>query len=718
MVSSCAQISSPQGGPVDSLPPIILSTLPAPYTTNFKGKKVQIKFNEFIQLKDQQKFFTISPPGEKKPSLLVKGKTLEITFEEPLDSVTTYKLDFGNSIVDNNESNKLMNYSFIFSTGSVVDSLMMVGQVFDAFTRDSVIDAFLFYFDPAKEVVRDSVRWRGLDFLVRSRMFADTLFMMERDSLRRIDSLPGRGLDSLAIRRLDSLAVDSIIFSNKDRELDSMLFTGRPQALFRTDSSGYFVADILQEKPYRIYAVMDKNGNHTYDPGADMVGFIDGTFNPVDLGGFMVEIDSLSGRMTIDSLQVCFDVFKEAAIKRQTLLKHERPMRGKINLIFTAPHPRIDTLELEGIDSSWVIRESGVVGDTISLWISPPEKAIFDSLADTIRGRVVYQRHDSVWGYETYSQKLTLVNKKPVKDDKNKDKDKKSKRDLEKEQQDRRDLVADFIAKDSLSVDSLSVDSLLMDSVFMDSLTMSKKEKEPNPFKFNVNASQSLNPELGIGFVFDYPLVMLDSARVELLHLKKKERKGRAKKDEKVETTEEKVPAYFVQDTLNFRRWVLSAPWVEEDEYKLMIPDSVFRDIGFMVNDTLKQSFKIATASKFGSFVVKTQQDDSLSAKGYKYILELITGKGEQIKVVNRKVGVRPGDQVDFRFVAVGNYRMRITEDRNSNNKWDTGSLTHALQPEKVRMWRNKSTGDQILISKENWEVEMPTNLREIFEGQ
>lgn len=672
-ISSCAQISSPQGGPVDSLPPIILSTLPAPYTTNFNGKKIQIKFNEFIQLKDQQKLFTVSPPGNQKPILLVKGKTLEITFEEPLDTMTTYKLDFGSSIVDNNESNKLMNYSFIFSTGPVVDSLMMVGQVFDAFTRDSVIDAFLFYFDPAKELVRDSVRWAKIDSLERIRLRADTL----------------------KTKGMDSLAIDSIIFSKKNLKLDSMLFTGRPDALFRTDSSGFFVADILKEKPYRIYAVMDKNGNQTYDPGADMVGFVDKTFNPVELGGFTVEIDSLTGRMTIDSLQLSFEVFKEAAVKRQTLLKHERPMRGKINLIFNAPHPVIDTLELEGIDSTWIIREKGMVGDTISLWISPPDKASFDSLADTIRGRVVYQRHDSVWQYFPYSQKLTLVNKKPVKEE-DKKKDKKSKKEEKEEKESR---LADSLAKDSTA---------------MDSLALTKIEKEPNPFKFTVNASQTLNPELHIGFMFDYPLTMLDSTRVELVHIKKKEKKGRAKKDEPAETVEEKIKASFVQDTVNFRRWILKAAWNEDDDYKLMIPDSVFRDIGFMTNDTLKQTFKIASSAKSGAFTVKIQPDDTL--KGRKYIFELITGKGDQIKVMDRRLGVEAGDKVYFKFVNIGNYRMRIIEDLNGNNKWDTGSLTESVQPERVRMWRNQSTQDQTLISKENWEVEMETDLREIFD--
>ena len=57
----CANISSPQGGPKDSLPPIIVSATPGFGTTNFTGKEIYIGFNEYVQIKDQQKeFFTRS----------------------------------------------------------------------------------------------------------------------------------------------------------------------------------------------------------------------------------------------------------------------------------------------------------------------------------------------------------------------------------------------------------------------------------------------------------------------------------------------------------------------------------------------------------------------------------------------------------------------------------------------------------------------------------
>ena len=53
----CARITQPQGGPKDSLPPVVITMTPAYGTVDFKEKRVYIEFNEYVQLKDQQKEF-------------------------------------------------------------------------------------------------------------------------------------------------------------------------------------------------------------------------------------------------------------------------------------------------------------------------------------------------------------------------------------------------------------------------------------------------------------------------------------------------------------------------------------------------------------------------------------------------------------------------------------------------------------------------------------
>ena len=55
LLVSCANLGSgPQGGPRDTVPPKIVKELPTNGVLLFSGKKVEITFNEYIQLDDVQ----------------------------------------------------------------------------------------------------------------------------------------------------------------------------------------------------------------------------------------------------------------------------------------------------------------------------------------------------------------------------------------------------------------------------------------------------------------------------------------------------------------------------------------------------------------------------------------------------------------------------------------------------------------------------------------
>ena len=117
----CATIGTPEGGPKDTLPPVVLGVMPGNYTTNFDKDEVQILFDEYIQLKDQQKELYVSPEMKKKPTLLMRGKTLIVTIkDDSLKPNTTYAIEFGATISDNNEGNPLHGYRYVFSTGAEI----------------------------------------------------------------------------------------------------------------------------------------------------------------------------------------------------------------------------------------------------------------------------------------------------------------------------------------------------------------------------------------------------------------------------------------------------------------------------------------------------------------------------------------------------------------------------------------------------------------------
>ena len=132
LLVACASIGSPEGGPRDYTPPQVVKTSPAPGALNFKGNKVEITFDEIVNLKDQQKKVIISPAPRTMPLIRSMGKKVTVEFRDPLEENTTYVIDFSNAIEDNNESNQLDGYTFAFSTGDQIDTLAVSGIVLRA----------------------------------------------------------------------------------------------------------------------------------------------------------------------------------------------------------------------------------------------------------------------------------------------------------------------------------------------------------------------------------------------------------------------------------------------------------------------------------------------------------------------------------------------------------------------------------------------------------
>ena len=135
---SCANTTTPpSGGPKDTIPPIITEIYPALGAVNVPVTKTKLllEFNEYVTVKDAKSLF-LSPPLEKTPTYKLKGKGVVVSFEGDLDSNRTYTLDVTNAIADNNEGNMFPGFTLVFSTGPVVDSMMVTGIVQDCNTLE------------------------------------------------------------------------------------------------------------------------------------------------------------------------------------------------------------------------------------------------------------------------------------------------------------------------------------------------------------------------------------------------------------------------------------------------------------------------------------------------------------------------------------------------------------------------------------------------------
>lgn len=148
----CAKRGSPSGGPKDVTPPKLTRTEPENFSTNFKAKKIRLYFDELIKLQDVQNQLVVSPPFKHAAEIKPQGtpsKFIEVTIKDTLRENTTYTINFGQSIQDNNEGNPNSFLSYVFSTGDYIDSLTLSGAVKDAVNRkaDEFISVVLYEMD-------------------------------------------------------------------------------------------------------------------------------------------------------------------------------------------------------------------------------------------------------------------------------------------------------------------------------------------------------------------------------------------------------------------------------------------------------------------------------------------------------------------------------------------------------------------------------------------
>lgn len=322
-LSRCASIGTPTGGPKDTLPPVVVAVVPEDGATNFKSKSIYIEFDEYVQLKDQQKEIYVSPAMGKKPVFTMRGRGIYIQIkDDSLLPETTYAIEFGSSVADNNESNALHGLRYVFSTGSSIDSLICSGYTEDSYTADSLGKSFIWFY--------------------------------EADSVETPDAY------------------------------DSTIFKYKPSKIARSQNNGIFIAQNLKPVPYRVYAIFDANDNQTYEPSIDKVGFVDGVYNPAEMPDFSIWYDSVRRYPSADP-QLYFRLFTDVSFRRQSLQEATRPEQHKVVLSFGASNPDIRSLRLDSVPQDRIIVEPLSKGrDTLALWLNVPSESLPDTLRGEI----------------------------------------------------------------------------------------------------------------------------------------------------------------------------------------------------------------------------------------------------------------------------------------------------------------------------------------------
>lgn len=130
LLAGCAGQRPPEGGPVDSEAPEIISVLPAPNTVNFTGSSIVIEFSEYVDRRSVEDALFFSPSVAQK-EVEWSGTEMEVIFLEELRKNTTYVVTIGTDVVDVRARNRMANaFTLSFSTGPKIDNGSVNGKVY------------------------------------------------------------------------------------------------------------------------------------------------------------------------------------------------------------------------------------------------------------------------------------------------------------------------------------------------------------------------------------------------------------------------------------------------------------------------------------------------------------------------------------------------------------------------------------------------------------
>ena len=374
LFAGCAKMGYLEGGKKDEKPPVLINSKPHNYSTNINTQKIEINFDEYIVLKNVSQELIISPPLAKKPDVRLKNKTIIIDLKNELRENTTYTLNFGNAIADNNEGNSLTNFEFVFSTGPYLDSLSVNGTILNAFNLQASKEPIVV---GLYDQLEDSVPMKTIpvyigktdnkgNFMINN-IKADTfkLFALKDLNYNLLFDLPN---EEIAF-------IDTLIFLNPE------FLLSLPVRIVKPDST----------------TKEDVGKENFVNPGKKSIGK-----NRKSTDSPQVTVDSLQKTSDSDStlkkpLLPAFYVDMFYFIQegtRQYMTNKDRLNKESFQLSFNLPlkdDPIINVLDYNKAEN-WCITEINAKRDTFTYWIT--DTVLIKS--DTLKLEVQYPMSDSM----------------------------------------------------------------------------------------------------------------------------------------------------------------------------------------------------------------------------------------------------------------------------------------------------------------------------------
>lgn len=345
-IYSCANMSRPGGGPRDETPPLFVKSTPAPGALNVSKQRVEIEFDEIIQVESPGEKVIVSPPQKDMPEIRASGRKVTVELKDSLLPNTTYTIDFSDAIVDNNEKNPLYSFAYSFSTGPTIDSLQVSGILLNASNLEPVT---------------------GMLVGLHSNLDDSAFQKLPLERIASSDELGHFTIRNVAPGKYRLFALKDL---NRDYKFDN---PSEEIAFF--DSIVVPTADVklhvdtLWKDSVTIDTIIEYNHTHFYPNDILLTSFNEG-------------------------------------FKSQYLDKTERTDRRRLNIYFTAPAdslPRLKPLNFESDD--WAILERSPHNDSLQYWIK--DSTIYNM--DTLIFAAEYLRTDSLRELSLYNDTLKFT---------------------------------------------------------------------------------------------------------------------------------------------------------------------------------------------------------------------------------------------------------------------------------------------------------------------
>ena len=367
---SCANRGSgPQGGPKDITPPRPQRSIPDANSLNYKKNRIDIIFDEIVQVQNTFDNIIISPPQKQAPTVKAIGKKISVELQDTLKDETTYTIFFGDAIVDNNEHNVLSGYSFSFATGESIDTFKMSGTLIDAATLNPIAGVMV-----------------GIHSDLSDSAFTSKPF----DRITKTDKNGNFSITNIRSGKYRIYALDDVGNNYRfDMPNEKIAFS---DSIFEPSASTNVVADTV----YRDSVVKLSTGK------TDTLRLADTVIRKFDV---RYSPDSIVLRAFVEDYY------------NQYVVKSLRPDVRHFTVYFNAPNKELPRMEGINFDiCKGVVVEPNSRGDTIDYWLK--DTALW--AIDTLKLRLTYMKMDSTHNLVQQTDTISLRSqKRRAKSDKN-----------------------------------------------------------------------------------------------------------------------------------------------------------------------------------------------------------------------------------------------------------------------------------------------------------